>query len=94
MADNANLATSGGENPLATILAETAEVQTLAGRVGHLVRTIDRMAETVCSNVSNRNDNDIVRAVIAFAVIADELAGKIADAGERIEMAANAARRS
>ena len=94
MADPVNVAATGGENPLATILTETADIQTLASRLGHLALAIDHMGEDLCGRTADRHDANVVRGIIAFAEIAREMAGQIGDAGERVEMAANQARRA
>ena len=94
MADTATTARAGGDNPFAPILNEADTIQALAGRMGHLARAIERMGDDLCGRTTDRHDVELVRGIVSFAEIACEMARQIGDAGERVEMATNQARRA
>jgi len=94
MADTANTAPTAADNPYAQFLEQADQIQGLASRLGHLARAISDAGDRICDAHLGKHDQQAVCGIIAFADMAREMADKIAEAGERVELAANQARRA
>jgi len=93
MADTANTAPAGGDNPSSAIIAEADKVQAMASRIVYLARAMNRLADDLLPARSGEGHREAADNLIVFAEMAEETAATIRDAGERIECLGRAAGR-
>lgn len=85
MANVANTALGGEDNPFAEIGDAARTMQEHASRVIYLLRAMDRLADDLTDKRTAAERVDAISAITSFAAIAEEAATISRDYGETIE---------
>lgn len=85
MADVANTAPVGEDNPRDAIVAKALRVQELARRVVYMARAINNLSDVVLPDDPSEPVRQAVDNIIVFSEMAEEVAEAIGTAGEEVE---------